>query len=84
LSDPTIAAEVSVKYLLDRVKASPTDSGYFEAAAKAVGFNTPDIKAKKKGFYNCFLAQLQGKIVQSSDGSPIVDGSGNPIRTGVK
>ena len=84
LSDPTIAAEVSVKYLLDRVKASPTDSGYFEAASKAVGFNTPDIKAKKKGFYNCFLAQLQGKIVQSSDGSPIVDGSGNPIRTGVK
>lgn len=84
LSDPTIAAEVSVKYMLDRVKVSPTDSGYFEAACKAVGFNTPDIKAKKAGYYQCFLAQLQGKIVQTSDGTPVVDGSGNPIRTGVK
>ena len=84
LANPTIAAEVSVKYMIDRVKVSPTDSGYFEAACKAVGFNTPDIKAKKQGYYQCFLAQLQGKIVQSSDGSPIVDGSGNPVRTGVK
>jgi predicted chitinase len=84
LMDPTIAAEVSVKYLLDRVKMSPSDPGYFAAACKAVGFNTPDIKAKKTGFYNCFLAQLQGKVVTSSDGTPIVDGSGNPVRTGVK
>jgi putative chitinase len=84
LMDPTIAAEVSVKYLLDRVKVSPSDVGYFTAACKAVGFNTPDIKAKKTGFYNCFLAQLQGKVVTTSDGTPIVDGSGNPIRTGVK
>jgi len=84
LMDPAIAAEVSVKYLLDRVKMSPSDPGYFAAACKAVGFNTPDIKAKKTGFYNCFLAQLQGKVVTSSDGTPIVDGSGNPVRTGVK
>lgn len=84
LMDPTIAAEVSVKYMLDRVKTSQTDPGYFEAACKAVGFNTPDIKAKKRGFYNCFLLQLQGKIVQSGDGTPITDGSGNPIRTGVQ
>ena len=84
LMDPTIAAEVSVKYMLDRVKTAQTDPGYFEAACKAVGFNTPDIKAKKKGFYYCFLAQLQGKIVQSGDGTPITDSSGNPIRTGVQ
>ena len=84
LNDPAIAAEVSVKYMLDRVKIAQTDPAYFEAALKAVGFNTPDIKTKKKGFYGCFLSQLQGKIVQSSDGTPIVDGSGTPIRTGVK
>jgi predicted chitinase len=84
LMDPAIAAEVSVKYLLDRVKMAPSDPGYFAAACKAVGFNTPDIKAKKTGFYNCFLAQLQGKVVTSSDGTPIVDGSGNPVTTGVK
>lgn len=82
LSDPAVAAEVSVKYMLDRVKVAQTDSGYFEAACKAVGFNTPDIKAKKRGYYNCFLAQLQGKIVQSGNGTPVVDGSGNPVKTG--
>lgn len=84
LNSPAVAAEVSVKYLLDRVKLSPSDPGYFAAACKAVGFNTPDIKAKKTGFYNCFLAQLQGKVVTSSDGTPIVDGSGNAVTTGVK
>lgn len=84
LMNPTIAAEVSVKYMLDRVKTAQTDVGYFTAACKAVGFNTPDIKAKKTGFYNCFLSQLQGSVLTTSDGTPVVDGSGNPIRTGVK
>lgn len=84
LNDPTIAAEVSVKYMLDRVKVSQTDPGYFEAACKAVGFNTPDIKAKKRGFYNCFLGQLQGKIVQTGSGIPLTDSSGNPVTTGSK
>jgi predicted chitinase/uncharacterized protein (DUF2345 family) len=83
LSDPTIAAEVSVKYLLDRCKVLQTDPGYFEAACKSVGFNTADIKAKKKGYYECFLGQLQGKTFGTGSGSGIVtDGQGNPIRTG--
>jgi predicted chitinase/uncharacterized protein (DUF2345 family) len=83
LSDPTIAAEVSVKYLLDRCKVPQTDPGYFEAACKSVGFNTADIKAKKKGYYECFLGQLQGKTFGTGSGSGIVtDGQGNPIRTG--
>jgi predicted chitinase/uncharacterized protein (DUF2345 family) len=83
LSDPVIAAEVSVKYMLDRCKVPQTDPGYFEAACRSVGFNTVDIKAKKKGYYECFLGQLQGKTLGTGSGSGIVtDGQGNPIRTG--
>jgi predicted chitinase len=82
LSDPAIAAEVSVKYMLDRCKISQTDPNYFEAACKAVGFNTPDIKAKKKGYYECFLGQLQGKLVGSGSGGIVSDSNGNPIKTG--
>lgn len=82
LNDPTIAAEVSVKYLLDRCRADQNSAGYFEAACKAVGFNTPDIKAKKKGFYECFYAQLSGGILSSGQSGVVVDSSGNPIRTG--
>lgn len=82
LSDPTIAAEVSVKYMLDRCKVAQTDPNYFEAACKSVGFNTPDIKAKKKGYYECFLGQLQGKLVGTGSGGILSDSSGNPIKTG--
>jgi len=82
LNQPAIAAEVSVKYLLDRCKSSQTDPGYFEAACRSVGFNTPDIKAKKKGYYECFLAQLQAKTVGTDSGGIVTDSSGNPIRTG--
>jgi predicted chitinase len=82
LSDPTIAAEVSVKYMLDRVKAAQTAPDYVEKAIHAVGFCTPDIYAKKKGFYECFLGQLQAKLVSSGSGGIVSDGSGNPVKTG--
>lgn len=59
LNTPEIAAQVSVLYLLDRCKADQTDPGYVEKAIESVGKCTPDIYAKKKGFYSCFLAQLQ-------------------------
>jgi predicted chitinase len=82
LADSVIAAEVSVKYLLDRCKVPQTDPGYFEAACSAVGYNTPDIKAKKKGYYECFLGQLQAKTVGTGFGGIVTDSSGNPVRTG--
>lgn len=83
LSDPTVAAQVSVIYLIDRVKKPQTDPGYFEAALSAVGYNTADIKATKTGFYQCFLSQLQGGIVGTGTGGILTDGSGNPVKTGV-
>ena len=82
LSDPATAAEVSVKYMLDRCKVAQTDPNYFEAACKSVGFNTPDIKAKKRGYYECFLGQLQSKTIGTGSGGILTDSSGNPIKTG--
>ena len=83
LNTANIAAEVSVKYMLDRCKASPADPGYFEQACKAVGYNTTDIKAKKKGYYECFLGQLQGKTIGTGSGGILTDRNGNPVNTGI-
>ena len=85
LNDPTVAAEVSVWYLKDRCKVDQNSPAYFEAAYKAVGLCTPDIYAKKKGYYECFLGQLQGNTVsaggQNTNGI-LTDGQGNPVKTG--
>ncbi len=83
LNDPKIAAEVSVLYMLDRVKLGQTDPGYFEAAYKAVGFGTPDIYQTKKGFYECFYAQLTSGVVGTGTGGILTDSQGNPVKTGV-
>ena len=90
LNDSTIAAEVAVKYMLDRCKVAQSDPGYFEAACKAIGFNTPDIHTRKKGYYECFLGQLTSSttaaapdnVLKDRYGGMVTDGSGNPIRTG--
>ena len=82
LNEPTTAAEVSVKYMLDRCKTDQNDPGYVEKAIHAVGFCTPDIYAKKKGYYECFLGQLQSKTVGTGANGILVDGSGNPVKTG--
>ncbi len=56
VSDPTVSAEVAVAYFLDRVQhAVPTaHPGYFYAAKKAVGNNSPDIAARKLAYYEYF------------------------------
>lgn len=83
LEDKKIAALASVIYFIDRVKVPQTDPGYFETACRAVGFNTPDIKATKTGFYQCFLGQLTGKVVETGTGTILTDSDGNPVKTGV-
>jgi putative chitinase len=82
LNTPAIAAEVAVKYMLDRCKVAQSDSGYFEAACKAIGFNTPDIHTRKKGYYECFLGQLNGSTLSSGNNGIVTDSSGKPIKTG--
>ncbi len=82
LNRPDLAAESAVLYLLDRVKKSQDDPGYFEAACRAVGNNTATIKARKRGYYECFLGQLQGRFIGTGTGGIVTDSQGNPIRTG--
>jgi predicted chitinase len=82
LNDPKIAAQVSVLYFQNRVKVSQDDPGYFESAAKAVGYNTADIKAKKTGYYECFKAQLTASALSSGTGGIVTDADGNPLKLG--
>lgn len=83
LADPKIAAEVSVKYMLSKCKASPTDPAYIESAIKAVNAHDPaNIYARKKGYYECFLGQLTGSTLSSGSGGIVSDSSGTPVRTG--
>jgi putative chitinase len=83
VNDPAIAAAVVCAYFIDRVKVSQTDAGYFEAAYRAVGLCTPDIHAAKKAFYECFLGQLKGGIVQTGSGTILTTSDGTPVKTGV-
>lgn len=55
-TDYKISAEIAVLYLMDRVKgAVPTaHPGYFYAAKKSVGANSPDIAARKLAYYEHF------------------------------
>jgi hypothetical protein len=79
-----VAAQISVIYLIDRVKVPQNDPTYFSAALKAVGYNTPDILAKKTSFYQYFVDQLtpQQNVLRSGSGEIVKDSQGNPIRTG--
>lgn len=78
LNSLNLAAQVSVLYFLDRVKVDQTSDNYFQAALNSVGYNAPDILAKKTGLYQYFLSTL----VTSSSGSVITDSSGLPINSG--
>jgi putative chitinase len=83
LNDPTTAAEVTVQYFLRRCKADQNGPGYFPAAVAAVGPHNPaNILAKKTGYYECFLGQLQAKTVSTGQNGIVTDSSGNPIKTG--
>ena len=83
LLDSKIAAQVSVLYLLDRCKAAQSDPGYFEYAARAVGYNTSDIYITKRGLYECFAAQLKGGVVGTGSGTILTTSDGTPVKTGV-
>jgi putative chitinase len=84
LNSLIVAAQVSVIYLLDRVKVDQKNDSYFSAALKAVGNNTPDILARKTSLYQYFLEQLETQfgVLTAGDGSIVTDSQGNPIRTG--
>jgi len=88
LTTPSISAQSAVLYLLDRVKVSQNDPRYFQAALNAVGYNTPDILAKKTALYEYFLQNITNSLQQDPNflttvsGPLVTDSSGTPIRTG--
>lgn len=79
LNDPKIAALASAMYLLDRCKLAQDDPGYFAAAKRAVGHNSPDIDATKTGYYQCFLAQLQGTATTTGPAATQTNSAGQQI-----
>lgn len=80
-SDFNISAKIAVAYFKDRVKKSQDDTMYFDAALSAVG-GSRDGWDKKRDYYNCFLANLQGSAVGTGSGGVLTDGQGNPVKTG--
>lgn len=57
--DINVSALVAALYFKDRVRGvNPSDHpGYYQAAKKAVGNNTPDISALKQSYYEYFYGQ---------------------------
>lgn len=86
VNDPTIAGQIVVIYFLwhPNLKKANQNPGpdYFEKGYAAVGYCTKDIYVKKKGYYECFLGQLQAGVVGTGSGGIMTDSSGNPVRTG--
>lgn len=55
-SNPTIAAQIVVAYIKDRVKLDINNSNYFQTAVYAVG--NPVDPEVKIGYYNCLLGKV--------------------------
>jgi len=72
-SDINVSALVAALYIKDRVPAGtkPTDHpGYFYAAKKAVGVNSPDIAARKLSYYEYFYGTQATGSVDKDAGAP--------------
>ena len=79
MNDPVQGALISVSYFKDRVKTAQNDPGYFDAACSAVGFNVPNIKAKKKAYYQYFLiADAQATQVPQKQEQSAIPGEQPP------
>ena len=94
--DLDVSALVAALYIKDRTSkgVSSTDNpGYFYAAKKGVGVNSPDISAAKLSYYEYFYGKAVAGSAQKDAGAPIAeppagDGpvtpqpSANSVRTG--
>lgn len=92
-ADINVSALVAALYIKDRVPAGtkPTDHpGYFYAAKKAVGVNSPDIAAKKLQYYEYFYGtQATGSVDKDAASPPAAppkdfDGTPGPSADSVK
>lgn len=93
-TDINVSALIAALYFKDRVKnVSVNDHpGYYNAAKKAVGVNTPDISALKQSYYEYFYGKSAGGggeknaapliATPPADGDPTPRPSEQSIRTG--
>ena len=75
-NDINVSAIVAALYIKDRVPSSVNTSshpGYFLAAKKAVGVNSPDISAKKQAYYDYFYGGTSGGAVEKDAGPPVAE-----------
>jgi len=83
-NDINVSALVAALYLKDRVKgvAPSAHPGYFLAAKKAVGVNSPDIAAIKQNYYEYFYGKAGTGGEEKDAGAPIAtppaDGDSTP------
>ena len=74
-NDINVSALVAALYIKDRVPKSVSPSahpGYFLAAKKAVGVNSPDIASRKQSYYEYFYGTPSSSSVEKDAGSPAV------------
>jgi len=71
--DINTSAIIAALYFKDRVKgvAPNAHPGYFLAAKKAVGVNSPDIAAIKQNYYEYFYGKAAGGGAEKDAGAPI-------------
>jgi predicted chitinase len=83
-NDINVSALVAALYFKDRVKgvAPSAHPGYFLAAKKAVGVNTPDIAALKQNYYEYFYGKSGTGGEEKDAGAPVAtppaDGDSTP------
>lgn len=83
-ADINVSALVAALYIKDRVKgiAPSAHPGYFLAAKKAVGVNSPDISAIKQNYYDYFYGQSGAGGEEKDAGAPVAtppaDGDSTP------
>ncbi len=72
--DINVSAIIAALYIKDRVPAGVNPSahpGYFFAAKKAVGINSPDIAARKLSYYEYFYGASAGGAAEKDAGAPL-------------
>ena len=79
-SDINVSALVAAIYIKDRVKGVNANEhpGYFYAAKKAVGVNTPDIAARKLAYYEYFYGYQATGGVEKDAGAPAAEPPKDP------
>ena len=92
-SDINVSALVAALYIKDRVPKGTKETdhpGYFYAAKKAVGVNSPDIAAKKLQYYEYFYGtQATGSVDKDAGAPPATppanfDGTPGPSSDSIK